>query len=321
MAWSRCVRFRFRLITILGIIAACAGMLWSLRVARAANAFTPGNVVIYRLGDGSSSLVNTGNAVFLDEYTPTGTLVQSIALPTATAGANHRLIASGTATSEGLMTRSTDGQYLLLTGYDAPIPTTGLVGTTSASVPRSVGRIDANAAIDTTTALTDFSSGSNPRGVASTNGTDLWVGGAAGGVRYATTGSITSVQLSTTVTNIRAVEIFGGQLYNSDSSGTAVRLGKVGNGLPTTSGQTITNLPGFPASTGSSYAFFLADLSSSVNGVDTLYVADDGTGITKYSLVSGSWTPNGTVGAGGDNYRGITGVAFGTNVTLYATRK
>ena len=195
MAWSRCVRFRFRLITILVIIAACAGMIWSLRVARAANAFTPGNVVTYRVGDGSSSLVNTGNPVFVDEYTPTGTLVQSIALPTATAGANHRLIASGTATSEGLMTRSTDGQYLLLTGYDAPIPTTGLVGTTSASVPRSVGRIDANAAIDTTTALTDFASANNPRGVASTNGTDLWVGGAAGGVRYATTGSTTSVQL------------------------------------------------------------------------------------------------------------------------------
>src|SRR5437762_6421317 len=111
------------------------------------------------------------------------------------------------------MTRSTDGQHLLLAGYDAPIPTTGLVGTTSASVPRSVGRIDGNAVIDTTTALTDFASGSNPRGAASTNGTDLWVGGAVGGVRYTTTGSTSSVQLSTTVTNIRAVEIFGGQLY------------------------------------------------------------------------------------------------------------
>ena len=103
MAWSRCVRFRFRLLTVLGIIAACAGMIWSLRVARAANAFTPGNVVIYRVGDGSGSLVNTGNPVFLDEYTPTGTLVQSIALPTATAGANHRLIASGTAKTNGTL--------------------------------------------------------------------------------------------------------------------------------------------------------------------------------------------------------------------------
>ena len=56
-------------------------------------AFTPGNIVIYRVGDGTSSLVNTGNAVFLDEYTPSGTLVQSIALPTADSGTNQTLIA------------------------------------------------------------------------------------------------------------------------------------------------------------------------------------------------------------------------------------
>src|SRR5215470_7266685 len=60
-------------------------------------AFTAGDVVIYRVGDGSGSLVNTGNAVFLDEYTPSGTLVQSVALPTTASGANKQLIASGTA--------------------------------------------------------------------------------------------------------------------------------------------------------------------------------------------------------------------------------
>src|SRR5690348_11732570 len=32
-----------------------------------AAAFTQGNVVVYRVGDGTSSLANTGNAVFLDE--------------------------------------------------------------------------------------------------------------------------------------------------------------------------------------------------------------------------------------------------------------
>ena len=119
-------------------------------------AFTPGNVVVYRAGSGAGSLVNTGNPVFLDEYTPAGTLVQSMALPTTASGANHRLISSGTATSEGLMTRSVDGRYLVLTGYDAPMPTTGLAGTASATVPRVVGRVDDAGTIDTTTALTTF---------------------------------------------------------------------------------------------------------------------------------------------------------------------
>ena len=68
-------------------------------------AFTPGNIVVYRVGaGGAATLVNTGNPIFLDEYTPAGALVQSLALPTTTSGSNHRLIASGTATSEGLLT-------------------------------------------------------------------------------------------------------------------------------------------------------------------------------------------------------------------------
>ena len=73
-------------------------------------AFTPGDLVIYRVGDGTAALVNTGVPVFLDEYTPLGILVQSISVPTTTVGLNRRLIASGTATSEGLLTRSTDGK-------------------------------------------------------------------------------------------------------------------------------------------------------------------------------------------------------------------
>src|SRR5262249_53838981 len=143
---------------------------------------------------------------------------------------------------------------------------------------------------------------------------------AAGGVRYTTFGSTTSTQLSTTVTNIRQVNIYNGQLYESDSSGSAVRLGTVGTGLPTTSGQTITNLPGFPVS-GSPYAYYFADLSTSVAGVDTVYVADDAAGIQKYSLVGGSWTATGVAGVAADAYRGITGIVSGSSVTLYATRK
>src|SRR5689334_11233008 len=69
-----------------------------------ASPFAAGDLVIYRVGDGVSSLVSTGNAVFLDEYTPAGNLVQSIAMPTTASGANNPLIASGTATSEGMLT-------------------------------------------------------------------------------------------------------------------------------------------------------------------------------------------------------------------------
>ncbi len=316
-----------QLFRVAGVVCILFGLTASgrfSRPAKAAPAFRAGSLVVYRVGDGSGSLVNTGSAVFLDEYAPDGTLVQSIAVPTVTTGANRRLIASGTATSEGLLTRSDDGQYLIITGYDAPIPTTGLTTTAATSVPRVVGRIDAGGNIDTSTALTDFASGGNPRGATSTNGTDLWMTGSAGGVRYASLGASSSTQLSTAVTNLRDVRIFGGQLYISTSSGTTVRVGTVGTGTPTTSGQTISNLPGFPTA-GSPYGFFLADLDG-VPGVDTLYVADDTTsgipgGITKYSLISGAWISNGAAGLAADSYRGLAGIVNGTSVTLYATRR
>jgi hypothetical protein len=275
-------------------------------------------VVVYRVGDGIGTLVNTGNAVFLDAFTSSGGAPTcSTALPIAASGNNHILVASGTATSEGFLTRSTDGRYIVLTGYDvAPGGSTSLTTTAAARV---VGRVDGSGNIDTTTALTDFAVGNNPRSAASTDGTNLWVGGAAGGVRYATLGATASTQLSTTVTNIRQTAIFGSQLYVSDSSGSTVRLGAVGAGTPTTSGQTITNLSGFPVS-GSPYGFYFADLDG--NGtIETVYVADDAVGVTKYGLSGGTWTAEGTVGTGSDTYRGLTAIMSGGLASLYATRK
>jgi hypothetical protein len=283
--------------------------------------FTPGNLVIYRVGDGIAPLSSAATAVFLDEYTTTGALAQSIPLPTVISGSNKRITASGTATSEGLITRSIDGQFLLVSGYDAAVGTASITGSAGTTINRVVGRIDNSINIDATTGLTDFASASNPRSVISTNGTDLWVTGGTGGVRHATLGATTSTQLSTTVTNLRQTNIFDNQLYISTASGTAVRLGAVGTGLPTTSGQTITNLPGFPSSTGSPYGFFFADLDAGVPGNDVVYVADDGTGtgFQKYSLVGGNWVSNGNIAVTGNGLRGITGSVIGSTVTLYGT--
>ncbi len=283
-----------------------------------AAAFTPGNLVVYRVGTGTGSLVNTGNPVFLDEYTTGGTLVQSIALPTAAAGAQRACFASGTATSEGALSRSVDGNYLIATCY-AATAATSLSATTGAAVNRVVLRAAGDGSVDTSTALADFADANNPRGATSTNGTDIWVVGGAGGIRYTTLGASSSTQLSTTVTNLRTSSIFGGQLYVSTSSGTAVRVGAVGTGTPLTSGQTITNLPGFPTA-GSPYAFVLLDLDAGVAGVDTLYVADDGAnvGIQKYSLVGGAWTLNGNVAAA-TAVRGLTASVSGGIVSLFGT--
>ncbi|MGA7118719.1 MAG: hypothetical protein WBY94_01410 [Polyangiaceae bacterium] len=295
------------------------------------------NLAVYRVGDTAASLASTGNPVFIDVFTTAGVLVQSIAMPTvqnSTATTPHRLIASGTATSEGLLTLSTNGKYLLATGYDsAPFSDAGsVVSSSSAAVPRTVARIDSSGDIDTTTGLTDFASGNNPRSAASNDGVNIWVAGASSGARFTTLGSSTSTSLNTA--NLRQAGIFNSvdsadagpflQLYASSGSAN-VQIGTLGAGLPMASA-TFTILPGYPTS-GSPYGFFFADLDA-VPGVDTLYVADDtaadaGTtgGVTKYSLVGSSWVSNGELGSASDSYRGLTGVVSGTTVTLYAVRK
>jgi len=314
---SRRVGTAAKLAVVAGI--AVGGATMGSGVAHAAG-ITGGNLLVCRVGSGTGSLVNTGNPVFLDEYSTTGTLVQSIALPTAASGANKALIASGTATSECEVNLSTDGNYAVLTGYSAsPGGAASLSGTTAATVSRTIGRIKlSDGSVDTTTSLTDAVSANNPRAAMSTDGSSFWIVGGADGVRFANLGASTSNAVSTTFTNIREIDVFGGQLYVSSGSST-LRLGSVGIGIPTTTGQATTNLPGFPT-TGSPYGFFFADLDAGVAGVDTLYVAEDtasGGQIQKYALVAGTWTAKGSATAAA--VRGLTGSVSGSTVTLYGS--
>ncbi|HVU35449.1 MAG TPA: MBG domain-containing protein [Opitutaceae bacterium] len=280
--------------------------------------FTAGNIVVVRVGSGAGSLVSSGNPVFLDEFTPDGALVQSIEVPSAADGNNEPLILGGTATTEGGLTRSADRRFLALAGYATVPGGPSLSGTTSTAVNRVIARIGINATIDTTTVLTDWASSTSPRSAVTVDGASFWLAGGNGGIRLASLGASNSSSVSTTVTNLRVVDIYAGQLYTSTQSGSALRIASVGTGLPTGSGETMTGLPGLPT-TGSPNAFFFADLDPTVAGVDTLYVADESStgGILKYSLVGGSWIANGKITAA--SVRGVTGTTTAGTVTLFAT--
>ncbi len=298
--------------------------------------FTAGNVVVCRVGDGAAALTSAATPVFLDEFTTAGVLVQSIAVPTAVSGANQILTVAGTSTNDCGLTRSSNGAYLLIAGYSAPVGTAAVAGTTSAAFPRVIGRVDGNGTIDTTTTTTSFSGG-NIRSAASDNGTNLWAVGSTSGVVYTTLGTTgASTVVSNTATNLRVVNIFLNQLYISSGAGT-LRSAAVGTGLPTTTGQTIAGLPGMPTATNSFNGFFFADLTPSVVGVDTLYIASDAAaatpatdlsgGILKFSLVGGTWTYNGTFAAvvgppaiTQAAFFGLAGSVSGPNVTLYSTK-
>jgi hypothetical protein len=308
----------------------CAAVITGLASAAP---FTPGNLVVYRVGTGATALSANGSPVFLDEYTPAGALVQSIAMPTVgnIPLQQKALLASGTATSDGLLTRSADGTCLAVPGYGRDLGTGSgnlvsgtLAVTGNPPVPRVVARVSANASIDVSTSVSDSATGTNFRGAASNDCSAFWISGNAGGVRYAPLGATSSVDLTTaaptSLNTERGIAIFGGQLYVASPSNVVNGIAAIGSALPTFGTQTLTKLNGTALAT-SPYSFFLADLDAGVAGYDTLYIVDDAVGLMKFALVGGTWTPSGTIGSGADTYRGLTATVSGNTVTLYATRK
>ncbi len=321
----------------LGLLSAAAGLLsTSTAQAQAPRAFTAGNYVVARVGDGTATLSSAATATFLLEYTAAGVLVQTIALPVADASPNLALTETGSSSTDAALTRSADGRYLVLPGYNATPGTLTLANTASATTNRLIGRIAADGTINTTTRITDAfsgttSSGANIRGAASANGSAFYAVGNSGGVVYvplANTAASTTISTGSP-TNDRVINIFGGNLYVSSGSTPTYGIVQVGTGLPTTSGQAQTLLTnvvptGGTAVAASSYSFFFTDQSPTVAGPDVLYVADDGNaattpgGIQKWSLVGSTWTLNGTIGTTAAALRGLTGAVSGSTVTLLA---
>jgi beta-glucanase (GH16 family) len=282
--------------------------------------FQPGNLVVVRIGDGSAPLtIGNAHKVFLDEYTKSGMLVRSRPMPVFILGKNKRftLSVSSTDQTEGYCGLSPDGQFLALGGYDAAPGYASVVAAPYSAVKRVVSIVNAQGVINTSTVLNSFSATSIRSAV--TNGYDIWAAGGNNGIRYTKLGDTNSLALVSQ--SGRSLKIFNEQLYASTTF-SGFRIATVGAGLPKTTGQTMTNLPGIVTTSGSPYDLFLADLDNLVAGPDVLYVADEGNnGLSKYSLVGSNWVFNGKIGSSTDQYRGLTGKKTDCGVVLFATRK
>jgi len=298
------------------------------------------DLYVLRMGDGTA-FTNAGadaTPVFIDHFTDLGVAAgTAIALPTTTVGANHPLTLAPASTSVGHMSLSTNGQYLVLGGYDADKDT---LTVRQNSTGRTIGRVTlSDATVNTTTSLTDAYPGSTPnnndiRSVVSTDGTEFWTSGTSfptivqgvsnfnAGIHYATLGASTSLRVSGSPTNTRVVNIFNGQLYMSSASGAFQGISTVGTGLPRPTTQdesTTTLLPGFPTASGPSpYDFWFKD-------ANTVYVADDRApaagGIQKWTNSGGTWSLAYTLNSGlTTGVRGIDGTLDGSgNAILYGT--
>jgi hypothetical protein len=233
-----------------------------------AQAFGTADQYVERVGDGTTNLIaqppnpNAGNAstgatIYIDEYTPGGTLVQSIILPTfdgtGSQSAIHAIVADAQQSATGQLTLSGDGQYLFLTGYDSSLngdpgvqaaaPELHYVNTTS----RAVARIGYNGTIQTigfTAGSSGVEGGGNINGVYSPDGNQFYVSG-FNGVYYSSSFTpSTALQSPTLITNISytttGLEVDGPNLVAVGTPYTGASLVGQFGVLPTSGKATIT---------------------------------------------------------------------------------
>jgi hypothetical protein len=290
--------------------------------------FVSGDLLVERMGDGSAALTSAATAIFFDEYSTNGTLIESVAMPTNgnnTSG-NYAVTDSGSAASDGFLTLSSNGQYIAFTGYSANVGTSGVTGAARTSIQTIAGTLSYNGTLSLTNLGTTAYGANNIRSAfSSDNGGNVWTAGAnstTGDVWSTHGGSSTQLTSGATGGN-KTVNGADGQLYASNG----VSILSIGTGLPTSGTQTTTTLFG-NISGGNIVQFFFADLSPTVPGVDTLYMANNQsntTAILKYSLVAGNWVPTGmaSIGSLGNTTAGalgLTGEADGSgDIFLYGT--
>ncbi len=209
-------------------------------------AFTAGNLIIDREGRDSGAPYNTGGGtpIYLDQYTTSGTLVNTTAIPTN--GANAFLNA-GNSTLEGHLTVTPDGTKLVLAGYNIPYGAASAITASNAvAVPRAAATVDYNGNFTLAVVDNAIFGGTAIRSAASDGSGNFWAAGGAQGQFYMATGQ--SNNISATVVNTRQIQYIGGNLYYSTGSGTP-GIYEI-SGAPTVAGANtavnILNEPGSP---------------------------------------------------------------------------
>jgi len=276
----------------------------------------PGNLALVRIGADGQTLANTGNSMFLEQYTTAGGFVNALAIPDAGASA---MIASGTATSEGALSLSPNGpngQFLAIGGYNTNRPySASLTSSSATAVPRGVGVISPQGTYTLASTTTTFLSGNNIRGGFTDGLGNTWSVGAttANGISYLGTGT-PAIVLGV---NARLLNNVNGDLYYATGSGTSGIYSFAGGGFPTT-----TTAQQVVIATGAGSSPY--DFSFSLDGM-AAYIADDRStgpgGVQRWDFVSGAWTLSYTLGTGTTNIgaRGLAVDWSGTDPIIYAT--
>lgn len=278
---------------------------------------TPGNLVVERIGSGAAGLTGASAPVFLDIFTPAGTANGTLSLPNAAvrpSGGSYNVTNPGTDLAAGQITRSAEGLYLTIPGYNGIASDANLGSSDASVILRTFGLLNGDGTTYTGIAV-NMASGSAYRSLVS-DGNVYW---AATSGQVVATDSVTSASLTSVGQgDSQMVNIFNHTLFASTQSsafaGASSNLGiwQVGPAgtLSSTGTPTLYNIINTGVgSTPSAFQFNPA--------ITVVYIADDRAsgsgGIQKWtSNGAGTWTLQYTLGTGVANVgaRGVT-VDFG----------
>jgi hypothetical protein len=175
--------------------------------------FTPGNLAVYRYGNGTDALANGIRVpVFVDEYNPTtGSKVNTIAIPQTASGANYGLeglglTTGGTFEAEGFPVLSRDGFTLSIIGHNPEQAGEFVIGTLNAA-----GTWTANTIVPAADGI------GAPRS-AVVEGTSVYFNGYQNGVRYKTLGTNTASARVSQEQNAPRVLTIGQTIYGTTTA-------------------------------------------------------------------------------------------------------
>ena len=301
--------------------------------AFAGTGFTPGDLVVEQVGTvggyngvPGAAPSSTSGVVSLWDYSTAGApsgYVDTFSSTTSTdTSSSHALVDSGSATYNGEISLSADGQYIYVGGYDDNAGVASL--TSTVGVPRTVGVVSSTGSLDTSTALISNSSDSSPPNLTATGvnfrsatgttgGTSPFYSGGDDGLAISPDAATAATSL--TADTVHQLNIDGGQLYES----TAANIEQVGTGTPTSGSPTDQTLIAAPPSKFEPAGFALVTVGSATSP-NVLYVADTKNGaVEKYVFTGTTWAEKGSVTVA--NVTGLAASVSGSTVNLYVTNQ
>jgi len=270
----------------------------SVAMVQAVN-FTPGNLVVSQVGNGTAPSPTTNTvAVNLVEFAPivsnpVGTVVSTTALTGITA--------AYASAANGQITRSNDGRYLILMGYDQAA---GVIAATANAGNKIIARIAADKTVNLTT---KFPTLVGVNAAISLDGSQFWMnaGTAASGTNanylgYATLGQTTTPAYVDGAGPGRVAGFVANQLFTlrgfeniaayTPSQPTSTVIPEGATAVTGTATKAIA-VSLSSALSASGYVFFDIDPAVSWNGtgLDVVYVANVNSGLEKYYWNGNDW--------------------------------